>query len=97
MTETREKDLAAPLHHHAAGCDLPRYVSKIRFAEALARGDDPLHVLPYFADAGVKITSLEGVFAACNDPAEEELEAYRVEEGVAVHVAIDDQWLVFTR
>lgn len=97
MTETREEPLDALLRRHAAGRDLPRYVPQMALAEAMTRGDDPLHVLQYFADVGVKIANLEDVLTACNDPAEEEFEAFRVEEGIAVHLAVDGQWLVFTR
>ncbi len=96
-TEPQDETLAALLRRHAAGNDLPRYVPQIRFADALARGDDPLHILRYFADVGVQVRSMEELLEACNDPAEEEIDAFRVDEGVAVYLAIDGQWLLFTR
>ena len=85
------------VRQHAEGHDLPRHVPHLRLADALARGDDPLHLLPYFADLDRKIENLEDLFAACTDPGEEELEAYRVEEGIAVFLAVDGQWAVFTK
>lgn len=96
-TESQDETLAVLLQRHADGNDLPRFVPQIRFADAMARGDDPLHVLPYFADVGVQVRSMEELLEACNDPAEEELNAFRVDEGIAVHLAIDGQWLLFTR
>ncbi len=97
MTTIQDETLAALIERHAGRHDLPRDVPQIAFSEALRRGDDPLHILPYFADIGVSITTLEGLFDAVNDPSEEEMEAFRVEEGVAVYLAVDGQWLLFTR
>ncbi len=85
------------VRRHAEGHDLPRHVPHLPLADALARGDDPLHLLPYFADLGTKIENLEDLFAACTDTGEEEIEAYRVEEGIAVYLVPDGQWAVFTK
>ncbi len=97
MKESQDETLAALLRRHAEGHDLPRHVPHLRLADALARGDDPLHLLPYFADLGRKIENLEDLIAACTDPDEEEIEAYRVEEGIAVYLVVDGQWAVFTK
>lgn len=99
MTElsTQLETLDALVRRHAGGNELPRHVPHVRFADALARGDDPLHLLPYFADLGVQIVNLEDLHAACIDPGEEEIEAFRVEEGIAVYLLIDGQWALFTR
>ncbi len=94
---TKEENLAALLREHAAGRDLPRYVPQIAFTEALARGDDPLHILPYLADVGVAVSTMEDLQAAGDDPGEEEMCAFRVEEGVAVLLESDGLWLLFTR
>jgi hypothetical protein len=96
-TESQDETLAALLRRHAEGHDLPRHVPHLRLADALARGDDPLHLLPYFADLARKIENLEDLIAACTDPGEEEIEAYRVEEGIAVYLVVDGQWAVFTK
>ncbi len=85
------------VRQHAEGHDLPRHIPHLRLADALARGDDPLHLLPYFADLDRKIENLEDLLAACVDPGEEEVEAFRVEEGIAVYLVVDGQWAVFTK
>ncbi len=82
---------------HAEGHDLPRHVPHVRLADALARGDDPLHLLPYFADLDRKVENLEDLLSACADPGEEEIEAFRVEQGIAVYLVTDGQWAVFTK
>ena len=89
--------LEALVRRRANGNDFPRAVPRICLADALARGDDPLHLLPYFSDLGVRIGTLEDLLAACTDPGEEEIEAFRVEEGVAVFLVVDGLWAVYTR
>jgi hypothetical protein len=89
--------LDALVRRHAGGNDLPRCVPKVRLADALERGDDHLHIVSYFRDVGVQVRTLEDLLAACTDPGEEEIEAFRVEEGVAVFLVVDGQWAVFTR
>ena len=89
--------LEALVRRHAAGRNLPRHVPRLRLADALARGDDPLHLLPYLSDLGVRVGTLEDLLAACTDPGEEEIEAFRVEEGILVYLAVDGQWALFTR
>jgi hypothetical protein len=96
-TSTQLEALDALVRRHAAGRDLPRHIPQVRLTEALARGDDPLHLLPYLNDTGVRIGTLEELLAACTDPGEEELEAFRVEEGVAVFQIVDGEWALFTR
>ena len=99
MTQTfpQLETLDALVRRHAAGHDIPRHVPHVRLADALARGDDPLHLLPYFSDLGRRIASLEDLLTACADPGEEEIEAFPVEEGVAVFLVVDGLWAVYTR
>jgi hypothetical protein len=85
------------VRQHAEGHDLPRHIPHLRLANALARGSDPLNLLAYFHDLGVRIVNLEDLLAACTDPGEEEIEAFRVEEGIAVYLVVDGQWAVFTK
>ena len=85
------------VRQHAEGHDLPRHVPHVRLADALARGDDPLHLLPYFAELDRRIENLEDLLSACADPGEEEIEAFRVEQGIAVYLVTDGQWAVFTK
>lgn len=84
------------VRQHAEGNDLPRHVPHLRLADALARGTDPLRLIEYFRDLDVKIANLEDLLAACTDPGEEEIEAYRVEEGIAAFLVADGQWAIFT-
>lgn len=99
MTElsTQLETLDALVRRHAGGNELPRHTPYVSLTDALVRGDDPLHVLPYFADLGVQIANLEDLLTACTDAGEEEIEAFRVEEGVAVYLIVDGQWALFTR
>jgi hypothetical protein len=70
-------------------------VPRISFAEALRNGDDPLHVIPYFASLGLAVRSLEDLLQINEDETEEELHSFRVAEGVAVTLASDGLWLLF--
>ena len=99
MTQTSPQleTLEALARRLAAGHDTPRPLPRVSLADALARGSDPINLLAYFNDLGVRIGTLEDLLAACADPGEEELEAYRVEGGVAVFVAVDGLWALFTR
>ncbi len=94
---TQLRTLDELVRQHAAGNDLPRHVPHVRLADALARGNDPLRLIEYFRDLGRQIENLEDLLAACTDPGEEEIEACRVEEGIAVFLAVDGQWAVFTK
>lgn len=94
---TQLRTLEELIHQHAESNDLPRHVPHLRLADALARGTDPLRLIEYFQDLGKKIDNLEDLFAACTDPGEEEIDAYRVEEGIAVFLVPDGQWSVFTK
>jgi hypothetical protein len=99
MTElsSQLETLDALVRRHAAGNDIPRPLPQMRLADALVRGDDPLHLIPYLRDVGVQVRTLEDLLAACSDPGEEEIQAFRVQEGVAVFLVMDGQWTVFTR
>ena len=85
------------VRQHAEGNDLPRHLPYVRLPDALARGTDPLRLIEYFRDLDRKIENLEDLLAACADPGEEEIEAFRVEEGIAVCLGPDSQWAVFTK
>ncbi len=99
MTQTSPQleTLEALARRLAAGHDTPRPLPRVSLADALARDDDPLHLIPYFADLDRKITNLEELLAACTAPGEEEIEAYRVEGGVAISLVVDGLWALFTR
>jgi hypothetical protein len=63
---------------------------------AVAGGDDPLNLLAYLAGLGVPVRALEDLLKINIDPDEEELHAFLVEEGVAVAVASQGEWILFT-
>ena len=87
--------LAALLRRYSHDDD-PVEVPRVSFADALRRGDDPLHVLPYLAGLGHTVGSLEQLLLVVNaDETEEELHCFRVAEGVAVSMASDGLWLLF--
>ena len=74
---------------------MPREAPRVSLAEALRGGDDPLHILPYLAGLGLTVGSLDDLLRINDDPTEEEIHAFRVEEGVAVTVASDGLWQLF--
>ena len=79
----------------ATTSDEPRDVPRVSLAEALRRGDDPLHILPYLAGLGLAVRSLDDLLLINGDDTEEELHAFRVAEGVAISVASDGLWMLF--
>lgn len=68
----------------------------ISLKQALTQDDDPLHIIPYLRCIGITVTSLPDLLAINDDPVEEELHAYPVREGIAVSVASEDAWQIFT-
>ncbi len=94
MTET-EETLAALLRRYCDPHDLPRDVPRVKFADAVRQGDDPLHVLPYLSGIGLTVRGIDDLLQVNDDEAEEELHCFRVAEGVAVTVASDGLWLLF--
>ena len=62
---------------------------------ALLGGDDPLQVVTYFATLGLALTQLEDLLKINDDPDEEELHAFRVQEGVAISIASDGAWALY--
>jgi hypothetical protein len=87
--------LAALLRRYCGDHDEPRDVPRISIADALRDGDDPLHVIPYFASLGLAVRSLDDLMQINDDDTEEELHCFRVAEGVAVTMASDGLWLLF--
>ena len=72
-------------------------VPRVKFADALARGDDPFNMLPYLAGLGHRIGCLEDLLVINDDPEEEELHCFVVQEGIAVSMQSDRMWLLFER
>jgi hypothetical protein len=72
-------------------------VARIRFADALARGDDPFNMLPYLATLGHTVAKLNDLLVINDDPEEEELHCFVVQEGIAVSMQSDRMWMLFER
>ena len=87
--------LAALLRRFCDPQDDPHDVPRVSFADAVQHGDDPLHILPYFATLGLAVRSLDDLLLVNGDDTEEEIHCFRVAEGVAVTVASDGLWLLF--
>ena len=92
---TTHETLAALLRRYCDDHDEPRDMSRVSLAEALRDGDDPLHIIPYLAGLGLTVESLDDLLRINDDANEEEIHAFRVEEGVAVTVASDGLWQLF--
>jgi hypothetical protein len=70
-------------------------VQRIKFDEAVRTGQDPLRIIAYFATLGIAVREPADLFRLNDDPNEEEVNAFKIPEGVAVSVESDDLWLVF--
>jgi hypothetical protein len=70
-------------------------VQRVRFADAVHTGEDPLHVIKYLGTLGIAVKAPADLFVLNDDPNEEEVNAFWVPEGVAVSINSDDAWLVF--
>lgn len=69
----------------------------IALSSALQAGDDPLHILSYIEALGVRAENLQQLHAGINGlDDEEELSAFLCLEGVAVSIASNDEWILFT-
>jgi hypothetical protein len=88
--------LAALLQRYRSYDDEPTEVHRASLAQALAGGEDPLKVVEYFTTLGLPVQCLDDLFQINNDPSEEELHAFRVQEGVAISVASDGVWALYT-
>ena len=87
--------LAALLRRYCDQNDGPRDVPRVSLADAVRHGDDPLHIIPYFAGLGLTVRCLDDLLLVNEDETEEEVHSFRVAEGVAVTVASDGLWLLF--
>ena len=76
--------------------DMPE-VTVTSFADALATGSDPGKILTYLSGFALHPKSLTDLHTMINAlEGEEELHAWVVAEGVAVSVASDNAWHLFT-
>jgi len=70
-------------------------VRRVKFADAVRTGADPLSILKYFGTLDIAVREPADLFRLNDDPNEEEVNAFWIPEGVAVSIASDDAWLVF--
>lgn len=95
MTETNES-LADLISRFSDPDAVPSTIARVSLTDALADGRDPLDILTYFARLGLPILTLDDLLKINAEPDEEEIRAFRVDEGVAVVVASESEWIVFT-
>jgi hypothetical protein len=70
-------------------------VQRVRFADAVRTGEDPLHIIKYLGTLGIEVKAPADLFRLNDDPNEEELVCFWIPEGVAATINSDDSWLVF--
>jgi hypothetical protein len=70
-------------------------VQRVKFADAVRTGEDPLNVIKYLGDLGISVQTPADLFRLNDDPSEEELVCFKIPEGVAAMISSDDLWLVF--
>ena len=95
MSDTLEP-LEALLRRYKHYEDEPGEVHRASLADALRGGNDPLKVVEYLTGLGIAVRELDDLLTINDDESEEELHAFRVLEGVAVSVAADGAWVLFT-
>jgi len=94
MDRHETQTLEALLTRYSSIEKLPE-VQRIKFDAAVCTGEDPLRVIAYFKTLGIEVREPEDLFRLNDDPNEEEINAFKIPEGVAVSVESDDLWLVF--
>lgn len=70
-------------------------VQRVKFADAVRTGRDPLNVILYLSTLGIDVKAPADLFRLNDDPNEEELTCFWIPEGVAATISSDDLWLVF--
>jgi hypothetical protein len=64
---------AALLRRYCDQNDEPRDVPRVSVAEAVQQGDDPLHIIPYFASLGLTVRTLDDLLLVNADETEEDI------------------------
>lgn len=94
MDEIKVETLEGLLQRYSTIEKLPE-VQRVRFADAVRTGEDPLNVIKYLGTLGITVQTPADLFRLNGDPNEEELVCFRIPEGVAASINSDDLWLVF--
>jgi hypothetical protein len=76
--------------------DDERSVVRTRLPDALAGRDDPMKIVEYMKGLGIDVRELDDLLKINDDQSEEELHSFRVLEGIAVSIASDGIWVLFT-
>lgn len=72
-------------------------VSTVSLSACLTSGHDPHSILRYLAGlVGSQVSTLDDLMVIADMDDEEELGAFRVQEGVAVSIASHGAWVVFS-
>lgn len=74
----------------------PAEAIQVSFADVLCNGDDPLHVLAYYRSIDRPVSALADLLAINDDPTEDSLHAFQTADGIAVAIAGDGLWVLFT-
>jgi hypothetical protein len=70
-------------------------VQRVKFADAVHTGEDPLNIVKYLATLGIQVQVPVDLFRRNDHPDEDELVCFWVPEGVAATINSDDAWIVF--
>lgn len=94
MDQHKTQTLEELLRRYSSIEKLPD-VQRIKFDDAVRTGQDPLSVVKYFSTLGIAVREPADLFRLNDDSNEEEVNAFKIPEGIAVSVESDDLWLVF--
>lgn len=75
--------------------DVP-FPDSVSLAAVLAGGDDPLKLIGYLTGLGLEIRQLDDLLTINGDDTEEELHAFQCIEGIALLIASDGLFVLFT-
>ena len=71
-------------------------VAEVSLSRALKNGGDDMGLISYLGELGLVVSTLTDLLCINGLEDEEELSAFEVQEGVAVSIASEDRWVLFT-
>lgn len=96
MTPNHPESFIDLVRRYAPATTDDSHVRRTSLRTALDGGEDPLQRLQYLAGLGLVIRTLPDLLAINDLENEEELSAFKVQEGVAVSAASDGVWVLFS-
>lgn len=96
MTPDRHESFTDLVRRYAPAKIDDSHVRRMSLRTALNGGEDPLGLLQYLASLGLVIRALPDLLAINDLEDEEELSAFKVQEGIAVSAASDGVWVLFS-